>query len=89
MKTHFKISPDPLPEGKPYSMECGQQILNSHFMMTMEPGDTWPDGTNTLQLCSKCLHASIGHLMRGSFYLYGVVEGQEYQQKVRGQGDAA
>lgn len=86
MKTHFKVSPEPLPEGKPYSMECGAKILHSRFNFRMEPGETWPESVNTIQLCSDCLRRSLDPLQLGSFYLYGVIEGEESRQ---GEGDAA
>lgn len=76
-KTHFKLSPDPLPEGESYFMECGARVQNSRFNFRMEPGHSWPEGASTLQFCDKCVHHGLGNPSFQSFYIYGVIEGEE------------
>lgn len=75
-RTHFKLSADPLPEGLPYDMACGSKILNSKFCITLEPGEHFPSGANTLMFCSKCLRISLSRPDFGKHYVYGVVEGE-------------
>lgn len=77
MKCHFKLSPDPLPEGHRYTMECGKRIANSKFNFQMEPGSTWPEWANSLLFCSKCISHGLGNPAFKSFYVYGVIEGEE------------
>lgn len=80
MKVHFKLSTEPLPEGQQYDMECGSKIKNSKFVMTMEPGETFPDVASTLLFCVKCLRIGLSTPVLITYYVYGVVEAAEADQ---------
>lgn len=77
MKTHFKLSPEPLPEGMSYFMECGAKVQNSIFNFRMEPGTSWPEAVSTLRFCQKCIRKGLDNPSFGNRYVYGVVEGEE------------
>lgn len=80
MKTHIKLTRDPLTEGHSYRVECGVEIRNAHLEFTWDSDTKHMEGLSTLRFCADCIEEAFKATCARE-YIYGISEGELAKQE--------